>query len=733
MNEILKAVLSLSLSGSLLILLLFWLRPLFKERLSKRWQYYIWLVVIARLLLPFAPETNLMATLFQGIDRSIEQTEIVSPYTQQGGIANIPQTDEVTDGQDNLHSEQTESPQSVNSPGRNIVIAVWKNLWLCWLVVALILFIRKITVYQDFVKYIRAGCVEVADIDLLERFGKLVEQNKVKITVELHTNNLISSPLLIGFFRPCIVLPTADLSATDFEYTILHELTHCKRWDMFYKWLVQFSVCVHWFNPLVYMMSREVGRACELSCDESVIRALDVQGRQAYGDTLLNAMDTGGKYKDSLASVTLSESKERLKERLDAIMKYKKQSKFALTLALTLTISICFGATAIGAYATPKQTNPNKIEVIETDGIITIPVDIKSIADGEYVWLGEYTLSAGDKIRYKILTISGEHIAVGFTRSTRLTPTYFTSINNRTDGVLTVNDGFDVSDNFAGKYNLFIQACLGDLENISGTIEIGKIVDDKSSINQNENTITVPVDISSAKSGEFIYLGEYKFSHGDKIHFNVSVATGNSLEVGLVSPKDDPLNRTYYTSSTKRYNGVLEINSDSIFSDPVKTGQYKLFVHATDDLTGIKGNVTITKQALDLETVTLKDKTYYMIMTREQLLALATGQLDLDKNYMLQKDIDLSDEEWTPIGTVEKPFTGSFNGNGCEIKGLTMTDPDAKIIGMFGYANGAHIYNITLRDYDISIAGKNIQDKSIAPILVFGTDTECYDNDAFPK
>ncbi|MFR3824325.1 M56 family metallopeptidase [Hungatella hathewayi] len=69
MTEILKTMLSLSLSGSLLILLLFLLRPVIKARLSKRWQYYIWLVVAARLMLPFAPEENFMGTFFQGIDR----------------------------------------------------------------------------------------------------------------------------------------------------------------------------------------------------------------------------------------------------------------------------------------------------------------------------------------------------------------------------------------------------------------------------------------------------------------------------------------------------------------------------------------------------------------------------------------------------------------------------------------------------------------------------------------
>lgn len=362
MNEALKIVLSLSLSGSLLILILYLLRPLFGERLSKRWQYYIWLVVIARLLLPFAPETNLMGILFQGIDKGIEQMEFVSSPGQ--GAPSIPevgiyQSGDMEHEQGNLENGGPAPTAPADNPAWDFLAVLLQNLWLSWLVVALILFIRKITIYQGFVKYIRAGCKEVADIDLLERFGKLVEQDQVKITVELYTNNLISSPLLIGFFRPCIVLPSADLPPTDFEYTIRHELTHYKRRDMFYKWLVQFTACVHWFNPLVYLMSREVGRACELSCDEAVIKALDPQERRAYGDTLINALEVDGNYKNSLASVTLNESKERLKERLDAIMRFQKKSKFVVSITLLVTILFCAAATTVGAYAATSATDNN--------------------------------------------------------------------------------------------------------------------------------------------------------------------------------------------------------------------------------------------------------------------------------------------------------------------------------------------------------------------------------------
>lgn len=100
---------------------------------------------------------------------------------------------------------------------------------------------------------------------------------------------------------------------------------------------------------------------------------------------------------------------------------------------------------------------------------------------------------------------------------------------------------------------------------------------------------------------------------------------------------------------------------------------------------------------------------------------------------MQQADIQLSSDEWTPIGTWENPFTGTFTGNGFEIKGLTMTDPNAKIIGLFGVAKNAHIYNVTLRDYDIASAGKNVSGKSVGAVLAIGQGSRSYDNFVYPK
>lgn len=95
----------------------------------------------------------------------------------------------------------------------------------------------------------------------------------------------------------------------------------------------------------------------------------------------------------------------------------------------------------------------------------------------------------------------------------------------------------------------------------------------------------------------------------------------------------------------------------------------------------------------DIDTITINGKEYYMIATELQLRSI--GAYGIDKNYMQQNDIEISDEEWIPIGTSDNPFTGSYNGNRFKIIGFTDKHSD---ITLFGSANGANLYNITFRN-----------------------------------
>ena len=510
MNTVLKIFLSMSFSGGLLILALLLGTQFLKNKISRQWQYYTWLIVILRLLLPFGPEVNLLGKTYQAVDQAITHA---APLPPQQPAVNTPE-DVLAPAVGLEQNHEPASPPAEDlttaPPLQEIGVLLTNHVWLIWLVIALGLLIRKMTIYQGFMRYIKAGLNPVSDLSVLDRLSIAAERAGVQKPVELCVNPLVSSPLLMGFFHPCIVLPSADIAEKDFQYIVLHELTHYKRRDMFYKWLVQITVCLHWFNPLVHFMSREITRACEFSCDEAVLAEMGGENAEDYGKTLLEAMAAVGKYKENLGTVTLSENKQLLKERLGAIMKFKKKSKAIRLLTGVLTLCVMFGAAFVGVYPTADAKSPN-----------------------------------------------------------------------------------------------------------SGTAEK---------------------------------------------------------------------------------------------STPSQTGQLT-----------------------EMETLTIKGTTYYLVQNEAQLRAIGTGTYGMDQNYMQQADIQLSSKEWTPIGTWENPFTGTFNGNGFEIKGLTMTDPNAKIIGLFGVAKNAHIYNVTLRDYDIASAGKNVSGKSVGAVLAIGQGRRSYDNFVYPK
>ena len=359
MNTVWKIFLSMSCSGGLLILALLLGKRCLGNAISRQWRYYIWFIVLLRLLLPFGPEVSLLGSTYRAMDQAI--TQVPSPPPQSAPDISEDELTPVVGAERADENRQAETWTAVQ-PLRDVGELLLHQIWLVWLVAALGLLIRKITIYQGFIRYVKAGMTPVSDIEKLDQLSAAAERAGVGKPAELCVNPLISSPLLIGAFRPCVVLPRADIPEKEFWYIALHELTHYKRRDMFYKWLVQVTVCLHWFNPLVYLMSREITRACEFSCDEAVLTKMGCDNAQDYGKTLLNAMAAVGKYKESVGAVTLSENKQLLKERLGAIMSFKKKSKAIRLLTGMLTLCVIFSAAFVGVYSTAAAADvPNTV------------------------------------------------------------------------------------------------------------------------------------------------------------------------------------------------------------------------------------------------------------------------------------------------------------------------------------------------------------------------------------
>ena len=222
MNGVFRTVLSMSLSGSLLVLLLLLLRPLLRHRLSQRWWYYVWLIVIARLLLPLTPPASLMGALFSPTE--------VSPPAVFGEMTpghTIPAGSGMDSGAIISAEDDT---ATLNTAPSHIALPklLRQNIGLAWLMGSLLLLLRRATEYQSFRRFLRAAGRPVDNPALLDRLALLGESMGVRRPVELWESAAISTPLLLGISRPCIVLPHLNLSEEDFRYTVCHELVHCR-------------------------------------------------------------------------------------------------------------------------------------------------------------------------------------------------------------------------------------------------------------------------------------------------------------------------------------------------------------------------------------------------------------------------------------------------------------------------------------------------------------------------
>jgi len=356
MNDVLLIFLSLSVSGSILALILLAIKPLIKNRLSQTWQYYIWLIVILRFLLPFTPEVSVVGEMSRHIQNISTPPAVVE--TDPGIGANeeytIPQAPDVPPipQAPALQSVETETP---------VQPVLWSdilnNIWLLWLGVALVLFVHKIASYRSFARFVKVGMKTLTDTHIWDIYQSELAAARIKRQLPLYENNLVVSPMLVGIARPALVIPALGANDDELRNILRHELTHYKRLDFLYKWIVQITLCLHWFNPLVYLISKQINKSCELSCDEAVIKHLDEDGRITYGDALIASLKKQGTYSDFVVSMTMSENGNIVKERLDMIMSYKKKSRLIICLSSILTVLLICGFTFTGAYAATQQNN----------------------------------------------------------------------------------------------------------------------------------------------------------------------------------------------------------------------------------------------------------------------------------------------------------------------------------------------------------------------------------------
>ena len=355
MDNLLCLVLSLSLSGGILVLFVAVLNRLLRGGMPRSFLCCLWLLVLVRFLLPVGTSWSLMNRLLGTFQETHTQVSPSAGTPTLSGEVNLPAaSDEVyipaVPEADRPPAPALAKPSpSVSSlpSAASVLTAVWGFgvlAFLGW----------RLYSYHRLNRALTEGELPVADWEL-ELYSELAGERCA--CPALRRSEAIQNPMLAGVLRPVIWLPADSLTAVELSYALRHELIHWRRHDLYCKWAAALTACLHWFNPAVWYLLRAVDRDCELSCDEAVVKGLSPRDRRVYGELLLRC--AAGKAPAGALYTSLKTQKQVMRERLTVIMKKNPDSKKTRALfAAAATVVVLLGA-VLGAYAAWEETGPD--------------------------------------------------------------------------------------------------------------------------------------------------------------------------------------------------------------------------------------------------------------------------------------------------------------------------------------------------------------------------------------
>lgn len=347
------SLLQMSFLGTVIILLIVVLRAVLINRLPKKTFLILWWIALIRLLVPFSIKSvTSIYSLLQSIYSDINPVRTAQTTTFLPIHGNMP---EIANGLSEAMVQRTES------------ISILSVIWLAGLLLCFGFFaVSYIKCYREF-----RFSLPVEN-DILEAWK---EKHPLKRSLSIRQIETIAAPLSYGVIRPVILMPknTEWKNIYQLRYVLEHEYVHIRRLDMLTKLIMIAAVCIHWFNPLVWVMYILFNRDLELSCDETVVRRFGMDIKSVYATALISMEEK----KSGLTPLCNSFSKNAIEERIRAIMKIKKTSKFAVIISAVLVICVT------GGFATSASSLEKKTETAQENGETTVALNEVNIREDE--------------------------------------------------------------------------------------------------------------------------------------------------------------------------------------------------------------------------------------------------------------------------------------------------------------------------------------------------------------
>jgi beta-lactamase regulating signal transducer with metallopeptidase domain len=312
------SVYQMSISATLLIIAVVIVRALALYKLPKKTFLILWSIVMCRLLIPFSiPSRFSIYTSVDMLKRTFMQTTDYNGYVS-------------TEIRPHVEPVLPNIWHSVELDPSTVSISPFTVIWLIGMCACALFFM---------VTYIKCRNEFKTSLPIENDFIDLwLQKHLMYRKVQIRQSDRIKAPLTYGIIRPIVLLPkTTDWTdKTRLQYILTHEFVHIRRFDLLYKLLLTAALCVHWFNPLVWVMYVLANRDIEVSCDETLVRTFGETMKSAYATMLIGMEEK----KSRLTPLMGGFSKNSIEERIVSIMKMKRISLTGMILAVALVISL---------------------------------------------------------------------------------------------------------------------------------------------------------------------------------------------------------------------------------------------------------------------------------------------------------------------------------------------------------------------------------------------------------
>ena len=369
---------------------------LFLKKISRKYCYFLWLVVFLNLCIPFSVVSSFSLIPQKLMEFSVEEkaSEQPKPEMTEDSIAGEKEQNMVVfEGGTSYEEERKEVFTEAEVPGkqeaeRDSIGVSSKVFWLIWG--------ERIWILGIFV----LGCYSLWETF---RFNQSLKKEKSTLAegeehIRIAPN--LSSPVLWGFFSPTIYLPQ-DLEEGEKIYIIAHEKYHRKRKDYLVKPIIYIITMVYWFHPLVWLAYHLCCEDMEMSCDEAVLEKAGSNIRKEYAHSLLKYAAKQNGF--LLHPLTFGEPS--LRSRIEYILRYRKRNVY-----MTAATVIVAATVGIGLILRPVEDFGSGEEIAENTGTeVLVDDDTRAMTDRKP---GKNGAVLDETVKTIILNNGGEIIQV---------------------------------------------------------------------------------------------------------------------------------------------------------------------------------------------------------------------------------------------------------------------------------------------------------------------------------